>query len=359
MIWVRRTKYAQAHTAKPRSNGRSIFVFVLSWHVSPLSPLCVGWRKLPLLAFSAVSARHTCMMIDKDNPLCKRQYVWKLNRFKTHVFLWGSLASKDPCSLHVFLALFLHNPVWEKENLVSYEQHLQELMPIWFVNVRPNTNFLRHENARLSYPHYLDYIIWITSSLFRPEWNPNPFFAFHQPVTIFGLGRSVRSCNQTATQRDGRQITTWYAHVALIILSLRLPCRLLLCCPFGILSCSAKKMDLHALFIILLFTILCSNVHCLSRSFGSNKDRERRDDWLFDTFASENEDDARLFANSDEFLFKDEPTIESLNDLDSFTANPSEEIAQGSSCERPLGKRDVFENDLILSIPQYSFLNFE
>lgn len=104
-------------------------------------------------------------------------------------------------------------------------------------------------------------------------------------------------------------------------------------------------MRLHALYIVCILVTSSSSVHCLSRTLGSNLDHQRRDDLTDDIFPNEN-----LGFSGDESLFSEDGSSgENPNDLAPFMTNPSEEIAKGRTCAQPLGKRDVSEDDLILS----------
>lgn len=107
-------------------------------------------------------------------------------------------------------------------------------------------------------------------------------------------------------------------------------------------------MPSHPLSIALVLTILLS-----SRSYCSSRLRssihERREDLSDDLFADQdgNEDLPLLWSvdgvglpADQNLLFQDGSSNEDLNNLGSITVSPSEEIAQGSSCEQSLNRRD-------------------
>lgn len=104
-------------------------------------------------------------------------------------------------------------------------------------------------------------------------------------------------------------------------------------------------MRFHARFIVFIFLISSSN-----SSLHSNLDRQRRDGLSDDLFTDENENQAlpmAILSEANTGSLADEDSL-FQDDLEPFTADPSVNIAQGSSCGQPLGKRQAFD-DLILS----------
>lgn len=119
-------------------------------------------------------------------------------------------------------------------------------------------------------------------------------------------------------------------------------------------------MRLHTLPIVLILLTLSINVYCALRPLGSIADhKRRRDDLSDDLFTTDNGDEASrstISSGNDVALITDEDRLlqdgssgENLNDLELFTTNPSENIAQGSPCGRSFAKRDGSDSDLILS----------
>lgn len=114
-------------------------------------------------------------------------------------------------------------------------------------------------------------------------------------------------------------------------------------------------MRLHALSIALVLMTSSSSVDGFSQSLGSNVDHnhQRRDDSSDDFFTGEAGDDMGLLTDENG-LFQDGSSSENLDDLQPFTTDPTEEMAQSSSCEQPLEKREDTNDDWILGKYQYS-----
>lgn len=111
--------------------------------------------------------------------------------------------------------------------------------------------------------------------------------------------------------------------------------------------CTIERMRSHVLSIVLVLIIFSSSkIYCFSR-LSNNIRREDLSDDLFTNqdgnqdlpLLSSEDDDVGLLVDQD-LLFQDESNSEDLNNLGSIIVNPSEKIAQGSSCEHSVNKRE-------------------